>query len=93
VKKVKESAIEAELIRRVEEIGGIAEKVTVIGRRGFFDRLIVLPGGETLYVEVKRPKGGRISKHQRARHAKYSDLGARVAIVKTMADIDLLLSP
>ena len=41
---VKESAIETELMRRVDAAGGVAEKVTLLGRRGFYDRLVVLPG-------------------------------------------------
>jgi hypothetical protein len=42
---IRESAIERELCERVAAAGGRAEKVTVIGRRGFFDRLVILPGG------------------------------------------------
>ena len=46
VKGVRENVVEEELVRRVRAIGGIAEKTTVIGRRGFFDRVVVLPGAE-----------------------------------------------
>jgi len=53
----REAAIETELIMRVRALGGIAEKTTVIGRRGFFDRVVVLPGGRVVFVECKRPKG------------------------------------
>jgi hypothetical protein len=68
---VRENVVEAELVARVEALGGVAEKVTVRGRRGFFDRLVTLPGGRTIYVECKRPKGGRLSPHQKQRHAIY----------------------
>lgn len=88
----REDAIEAELARRVRMLGGICEKVTVIGRRGFFDRLVVLPGGRVIFAELKRPKGGRVSPHQRQRHAKYKLLGAVVALIRNAEDIDRLLS-
>ena len=88
-----ESAIETELVMRVRAIGGICEKVTTIGRRGFFDRIVVLPGGRVLFVECKRPKGGLMSAHQIERHRKYRALGAVVAVVLNSADIDALLRP
>ena len=60
----KENALEQELVFRVHNKGGIAEKVTVLGTRGFFDRVVVLPGGRVAFVELKRPRGGRLSPHQ-----------------------------
>jgi hypothetical protein len=76
---------------RVRALGGICEKTTVLGSRGFFDRLVVLPGGRVIFVEVKRPKRGVISAHQIERHRRYSALGAAVALVKNSEDIDQLL--
>jgi len=92
VKGVKEAKVEAELVRRVELAGGVAEKTTVVGSRGFFDRLVVLPGGRVVFCEVKRPVGGRLSPHQIQRIGQYGRLGAEVALVKNTADIDRLLS-
>lgn len=91
VKPSLEKSVEAELVARVTALGGIAEKVTVLGRRGFFDRLVVLPGGITLFVECKRPRGGKMSVQQIVRHETYAKLGARLAIVCNSADIDRLL--
>jgi len=88
-----ESAVETELVMRVRAIGGICDKVTTIGRRGFFDRLVVLPGGRVVFVECKRPKLGRVSAHQIERHRRYKALGAVVAVVLNSADIDALLGP
>jgi hypothetical protein len=90
-KSVREHKIEAELVRRVELKGGVAEKVTVLGRRGFFDRLITLPGGRVIFCEVKRPRGGRLSAHQIKRIEIYKTLGAEVVVVKNISDIDNLL--
>ena len=86
-----ESSVEAELITRVKAAGGIAEKVTTLGRRGFFDRLIVLPGGRVIFAEVKRPEGGKISPHQIQRHAVYRALGVELRLIRHSKDIDRLL--
>jgi hypothetical protein len=91
-RKVKENAVEKELVARVEAMGGRCEKVRVIGRRGFFDRLVVLPAGKIIFAECKRPKGGRISAHQGWYLQSFSALGAAIAIVKNSADIDRLLA-
>ena len=91
VKVVKEYSVEEELVRRVRAIGGIAEKTTVIGRRGFFDRVVVLPGGRVLFCECKRPRGGRLSPHQMQRIAQYRALGAVACLISNSADIDELL--
>jgi hypothetical protein len=88
---VKESAIETELVQRVRAAGGIAEKTRVIGRRGFFDRVVVLPG-KVVFVELKRPVGGRLSPHQIQRIAQYKALGADVRVIRRSEDIDRLLS-
>jgi hypothetical protein len=86
-----ESSVETYLVQRVRALGGRCEKVQVIGRRGFFDRLVVLPGNVVMFVECKRPKGGIVSAHQIERHRHYRDLGAVVAIVLNPEDIDRLL--
>jgi hypothetical protein len=91
VKRVKESAIERDLREQVEIRGGICEKVMCVGKRGFFDRLIILPGGKVIFAEIKRPRGGRISPHQRQYYDLYRRLGVVVAFVRNRTDIDALL--
>jgi hypothetical protein len=82
-----EASIEKFLVDEVERRGGKCEKVRVIGSRGFFDRLVALPKGFTAMVELKKPKGGRLSPHQRERIRTYVRLGARVRICKTRDDV------
>jgi len=89
---VKESVIEKELRQRVQLMGGICTKVRAIGVRGFFDRLIVLPGGRVIFCEVKRPVGGRISPHQIRYHKIYRALGVEAIVIRSINDIDRLLS-
>lgn len=87
-----ERGVENYLVEQVALLGGVAEKVHTLGVRGFFDRLIVLPGGRVIFCEVKRPKGGRVSPHQHRRVGQYRSLGAEVAIVHNLEEVDALLS-
>jgi hypothetical protein len=88
----KEDSVEELLVRRVRALGGRCEKMAMKGRRGFFDRLVVLPGNRVIFVECKRPVGGRLSPHQISLHATYKALGAVTCVVKNSVDIDALLS-
>lgn len=56
-----EKEIEGKLVALVKRYGGRCEKLVNIGFAGFPDRTLILPGGLTIYVETKRPKGGRYS--------------------------------
>lgn len=87
----REAAVERELMRRVKALGGLCEKVRVAGRRGFFDRLVVLPGGRVIFVELKRPRYGRLSPHQKQYRDRFAALGLAVAVVRRSEDIDALL--
>lgn len=59
-----ESDIENKLIRLVKKLGGRCEKLFNVGCSGFPDRTILLPNGVIIFVETKRPKGGRYSPMQ-----------------------------
>ncbi len=89
---VKEAAIERELVARVVERGGMCDKVYVLGKRGFFDRLVILPGPRVIFAELKRPRRGRVSAHQQWYHEQYRALGLDVVIIRNSADIDRLLA-
>jgi hypothetical protein len=91
-RSVKENPVENYLVKCVNDAGGLCLKVTAIGRRGFFDRLVVLPGGKIFFVEVKRPVGGRLAKHQELYIGHFLALKANVAIVRNQADIDALMT-
>jgi hypothetical protein len=88
---MKESEIENYFIGRVRELGGVAEKVIARGTRGYFDVIALLPHGRVIFAEIKRPKGGVVSKHQMLRHQVYRSLGGEVALIKSFADTDRLL--
>lgn len=87
----KEFLVEQALLKAVREAGGRCDKVQFTGKRGFPDRLVALPGGVVMFVEVKRPRGGRISPNQYEVLRAYEALGVVVAIVRNEEDIARLL--
>lgn len=58
-----ESTIEAYLVKRVEALGGICLKGDTPGRR-FLDRICIMPGGVTMYAELKKSHDAHKRKHQ-----------------------------
>lgn len=84
---MRESAIEKYLVREVERIGGKAPKWVSPGNSGVQDRLVILPGGVTIYVETKAP--GKPLKPLQEKWAKtLRDLGHRVYKIDTVEDVD-----
>jgi hypothetical protein len=60
-KSESESEIEKYFIWAVASLGGKSFKFKSINHRGVADRIACLPDGSTWFVEIKRPKGGRLS--------------------------------
>lgn len=52
-----EKQIEAYLVKSVRRIGGVAYKFTSPAHRGVADRVVCLPGGRVVMVELKAPNG------------------------------------
>lgn len=52
---MRESVIEAYLVKRVKEAGGIAYKFKSPQRANVPDRIVLLPGGKVFFVELKAP--------------------------------------
>lgn len=52
---MRESTLERRLVREVERIGGLAPKWVSPSNRGVPDRIVILPNGQTVYVEMKAP--------------------------------------
>lgn len=59
-----EKDIERKLRREVERRGGRCLKWVCPGWAGVPDRIVLLPGGRIYFVELKRPKGGKLSAMQ-----------------------------
>lgn len=83
-----ESEIESRLRKQVERIGGKAYKFISDGNRGVPDRIVCLPGGRVVFVETKRPKGGKVSKLQKYRIAELKALGFDARMLNTYELVD-----
>ena len=82
-----ESKLEHRLVNEVERIGGRAPKWVSTGNRGVPDRLVILPGGRTIYVEMKAP--GKPLKPLQVRWAKIlRNMGHQVYKIDSHEDID-----
>ena len=80
-----EREVENALVRRVKKLGGTCEKFASPGRRSVPDRLVTLPGGKLVFVELKapgkKPTGKQLRDHQRRRA-----LGCDVRVIDNKAD-------
>ena len=81
-----EGDIERALVKRVEkELGGICEKFTSPGRRSVPDRIISLPGGHIIFVELKAP-GKTPSRLQQRDHERRRSMGFDVRVIDNLED-------
>lgn len=85
---MKESAIEARLVREVKKRGGLCYKFVSPGNPGVPDRIVILPGGRTVYVELKT-EIGRLAKIQ---HWQIEEITARGADVRVLKGLDQVLA-
>lgn len=83
-----ESTTEDYFCKRVEDYGGWQRKTVSPGRRGFFDRTAVVRG-RALFVELKRPKGGRFAQQQRDEAAAVRAAGGTALHFRSIPEIDL----
>ena len=84
---IRESDIEAYLVKSVKEADGIAYKFTSPQRRSVPDRLVLIPGGRAVFVECKAP-GQRPTDAQRREHRRLRELGFQVQVIDTFAGVD-----
>lgn len=85
-----ERDIERALVGMVKSHGGMAMKWVCPGWSGVPDRIVLLPGGKIIFVELKRPKGGEVRKLQEWWHTKLRSLGFTVWVIKNRSDINAL---
>lgn len=80
-----ERDIEAALVRRVKALGGLCEKFVSPSRRAVPDRIVTLPGGRIVFVELKAP-GMRPSIAQHRDHERRRALGCDVRVIDNIED-------
>lgn len=87
---MRESTIEAYLVKEIKKLGGLCEKFTSPGRRSVPDRIVTLPGGRIFFVEVKAEGKGATPLQQRD-HDKRRALGCHVYLADSYGAVDLLI--
>lgn len=87
---VSEKAIEAYLVRRVKDLGGVCLKYSNPGVVGYPDRVVLLPGGFVVWVELKS-KGRKPNRVQQLRIGQLRAMGHNVAVVDGKDQVDALL--
>lgn len=83
-----ESTIEKYFVKSAEEVGGETFKLEARGKRGWPDRGALLPGLGFVLVELKRPRGGKLSQHQKDLHALLKRYGEDVFVLNSVELID-----
>ena len=81
-----EHEIEQKLVKAVKAMGGITPKFASPGYAGMPDRIILLPGGKTAFVEVKA-MGRKPRPLQRKRHETLRKLGFKVFVLDDAGQI------
>lgn len=87
---MREKTIERKLVLAVKIAGGIAPKFTSPGFDGMPDRIILLPGAQVAFVEVKSP-GEEPRPLQLARHRLLRNLGFKVYVLDDEGQIGRIL--
>lgn len=88
--EVSEKVIERYLCRRVKELGGLCLKYSNPGESGYPDRVVVMPGGEVAWVELKS-RGKHPTAIQRARIDELRWQGHRAWVIDSKDMVDEFL--
>lgn len=81
-----EDKVEQHACARAKQSRGLSIKVRFL--RGWPDRIFLLPCGQLLFVEFKRPVGGKFEPLQERIHAKLKALGFQVRVWNTKEQVD-----
>lgn len=85
-----EKWLERELVRLIGKRGGLALKYANANQTGYPDRLVLLPGGRLVFVEVKT-KGRKPTTLQSLRHDQLRGLGFPVFVIDSVGALDFFL--
>ena len=84
-----ERDIERALVGTVKRRGGLCLKWVCPGFAGVPDRIVLLPGGRVVFVEVKRPRGGKVAPLQEWWAGKLKKLGFDYWTIWNQQDLKL----
>lgn len=85
---MKESEIEKILVKETKKLGGAAYKWESPGNDGVPDRIVIFPGKEPIFVELKTEKG-RLSELQKVQLTRLIDLDQQVEVLYGLEDVAL----
>lgn len=88
---MQESKIEKRLKKEIEKIGGKALKFISPGMSGVPDRIVLLPHGKIIFIELKAP-GEKPRALQEYRAKELKKLGFRVEFIDSVEAIIKLVS-
>lgn len=88
---MREVKVEQHLRDEVKQRGGMCQKWVDTGRRGAPDRLVLLPGHPTYFVELKRPALGKLAPHQARYHEDIRAAGQSVVVLDSIEAVDAFL--
>ena len=88
---MRERDVERYLRERVKQLGGRAYKFVSPGNNGVPDRIVMLPGGKLIFVELKAP-GKETTALQDAQIDRISKLGQDVFVVDSKEKVDNILA-
>ena len=85
-----EKDIEKYLRQRIESIGGLCLKLTSPSMNGLPDRLVIIPGGRIVFVELKAP-GQKLRPLQVRALRRLYNLKAEAYVIDNKKDIDYFI--
>lgn len=85
-----ERDIEKKLVQGVKRLGGLCLKWVSPGNSGVPDRIVLMPGGKAIFVELKRP-GGREGALQQYWKATLDALGFECRTIYNRQELQELL--
>lgn len=85
-----EKEIERKLIEGIRKLGGRTYKWVSPGNNGVPDRIVIMPGGRILFVELKASTGV-VSKLQKMQIRMLSQMGCDVRVLYGMEGVQDLL--
>jgi hypothetical protein len=87
---LEERRIENRLKKEIELIGGKALKFISPGMSGVPDRIVLLPEGKVIFIELKAP-GEKMRKLQVLRRKQFEKLGFKVLCIDSIEKVDNLI--
>ena len=87
---MKERDIEALLRDGVKQLGGKAYKWVSPGNAGVPDRIVILPGGKVIFVELKQ-ENGRLTRLQKVQQQTLRRMGVAAVTLRGAEDVKMYL--